>query len=339
MGLRIDQKIVVVTRPTQLAALRKKYNTRAQAKFQIVSAKKRELAKNEALGGADVERLAAGAFMELDEAAELYDAAVGQLRDELDFSDFDLPVQTVDRDFLPNFLFGPKDVVVTVGQDGLVANTAKYAMGLPIVAVNPDPQRIDGVLLPFRTDQARAAVRAVLQGKAKYRQVTLAEAILADGQRLMAFNELFIGNRTHVSARYRLSVAGRSEPQSSSGVLVCTGAGSTGWLSSVFNMAAGVAAMFGGGGSVKAPAPLRMNWEDPRLVFVVREPFVSKGSRAGLVSGVLEPGQEIAIESDMASNGVIFSDGVESDFLEFNAGATARIHTAAGRAKLVVGQV
>jgi NAD kinase len=337
MGLRIDQKIVVVTRPTQLAALRKKYNTRAQAKFQIVSAKKRELAKNEALGGADVERLAAGAFMELDEAAELYDAAVGQLRDELDFSDFDLPVQTVDRDFLPNFLFSPKDVVVTVGQDGLVANTAKYAVGLPIVAVNPDPQRIDGVLLPFRTDQARAAVRAVLQGKAKYRQVTLAEAILADGQRLMAFNELFIGNRTHVSARYRLSVAGRSEPQNSSGVLVCTGAGSTGWLSSVFNMAAGVAAMFGG--SANAPAPLRMKWEDPRLVFVVREPFVSKGSSAGLVSGVLEPGQEIAIESDMASNGVIFSDGVESDFLEFNAGATARIHTAAGRAKLVVGQV
>jgi NAD kinase len=337
MGIRIDQKIVVVTRPTQLESLRKKYSTRAQAKFQIVTAKKRELAKNEALGGAVLEEMAAGAFREIDQAAELYDAAVGQLREELDFSDFDLPVQTVDRDFLPNFLFGPKDIVVTVGQDGLVANTAKYAVGLPIVAVNPDPQRIDGVLLPFRTDQARAAVRAVLQGKAKYRQVTLAEAILADGQRLMAFNELFIGNRTHVSARYRLSVAGRSEPQSSSGVLVCTGAGSTGWLSSVFNMAAGVAAMFGG--SAKAPAPLRMKWEDPRLVFVVREPFVSKGSSAGLVSGVLEPGQEIAIESDMASNGVIFSDGVESDFLEFNAGATARIHTAAGRAKLVVGQV
>jgi hypothetical protein len=254
------------------------------------------------------------------------------LREDLDFSDFDLPVQTVDRDFLPNFLFGPRDIVVTVGQDGLVANTAKYAVGLPIVAVNPDPQRIDGVLLPFRTDQARAAVRSVLHGNAAYREVTLAEALLADGQRLLAFNELFIGSRTHVSARYRLSVAGKSEPQSSSGVLVCTGAGSTGWLSSIFNMAAGVAAVFGAKPTAKT---IRLNWEDPRLVYVVREPFVSKSSRAELVAGMLEPGGEIAIESDMPANGVIFSDGVEADALEFNAGAVARIKTAAGKARLV----
>src|SRR5213078_2433217 len=102
-----------------------------------------------------------------------------------DFDDFDLPVQTVDRDFLPNFLFGPRDVVVTVGQDGLVANTAKYAVGLPIVAVNPDPRRIDGILLPFHVAQARAAVRSVLQGNAHYREVTLAEASLDDGQKLL----------------------------------------------------------------------------------------------------------------------------------------------------------
>ena len=226
--------------------------------------------------------------------------------------------------------------VARIGQDGLVANTAKYAVGLPIVAVNPDPQRIDGVLLPFRTDQARAAVRSVLQGTAAYREVTLAEALLADGQRLLAFNELFIGNRTHVSARYRLSVGGRSEPQSSSGLLVCTGAGSTGWLSSVFNMAAGVAAMLGRGAA--APPPVRMGWEDPRLVYVVREPFASKQSRADLVAGMIDPGQEVAVESDMPANGVIFSDGVESDYLEFNAGASARIRSAPGKARLVVGK-
>src|SRR5436305_8534721 len=164
MGLRIDQKIVIVTRPTQLAALRRKFATRAQAKFQMVSAKKRELSRKRDLNQADLEELASKEFTEIDRAAEQYDQAVLQLRSELDFSDFDLPVQTVDRDFLPNFLFGPRDVVVTVGQDGLVANTAKYAVGLPIVAVNPDPQRIDGVLLPFRAEQARDAVRAVLAG-------------------------------------------------------------------------------------------------------------------------------------------------------------------------------
>ena len=148
----IDRKIVIVTRATQLQSLRNKYNTRSQARFQIVSAKKRELA-NSAPAGADLDELAEAAFAEVDLAAAQYDSSVQQLQHGLDFSDFDLPVQTIDREFLPNFVFGPHDIVVTVGQDGLVANTAKYVAGLPIVAVNPDPQRIDGVLLPFRTDR------------------------------------------------------------------------------------------------------------------------------------------------------------------------------------------
>lgn len=345
---RIDQKIVIVTRPTQLADLRKKFNTRSQAKFQIVTAKRRMLVKEQTdLPLADLERMADEEFERLDEAAETYDASVQQLRKDLDFNDFDVPVQVVDRDFLPNFLFGPSDVVVTVGQDGLVANTAKYALGLPIVAVNPDPQRIDGILLPFRTEQARAAVRAVLQGKARYRNVTLAQATLPDGQTLLAFNELFVGNRTHVSARYRLTVGRQTETQSSSGVLVSTGAGSTGWLSSIINMTRGVARALlrQTGDDSHAPpaasdrtghAPFRLPWEDPRLIYAVREPFVSKTSRADMVAGIVEPGQEVVVESDMAADGVIFSDGVQSDYLEFNAGAAARIRTAPGKARLVV---
>jgi NAD kinase len=344
MGLRIDQKIVIVTRPTQLAALKRKFSTPAQAKFQIVSSRKRELARSApARGGAELEAQAEQEFGAVVASSQKYDESVKQLRGDLDFGDFDLPVQTVDRDFLPNFVFGPHDVVVTVGQDGLVANTAKYALGLPIVAVNPDPQQIDGVLLPFRADQARDAVRAVLNGRAAYREVTLAEAILADGQRLLAFNELFIGNRTHVSARYRLTVAGHTEAQSSSGLLVCTGAGSTGWLSSIFNMTAGLMTSlrpFQGIPQRGAPTPvaaMRLAWEDPRLVYVVREPFASKTSGTNLVAGLVDPGHELAVESDMPANGVIFSDGVESDYLEFNAGATARIAAAAGKAKLVIG--
>ena len=52
-------------------------------------------------------------------------------------------------------------------------------------------------------------------------------ARLNDGQRLLAFNDFLIGHRTHVSARYRLTWHGRTETQSSSGILVSTGAGST----------------------------------------------------------------------------------------------------------------
>jgi hypothetical protein len=165
-----------------------------------------------------------------------------------------------------------------------------------------------------------------------FQAITLAEARLSDGQRLLGFNDLFIGARSHVSARYRLEAGGKREAQSSSGVLVSTGAGSTGWLSSVFNMAAGLAAFTGG----TAGAPPRLTWEDPRLVYVVREPYASRHSQATMVAGVLQAGQRLTVESLMPSGGVIFSDGVEADALAFNSGVVATIGAAAQRTRLVV---
>jgi hypothetical protein len=221
-----------------------------------------------------------------------------------------------------------------VGQDGLVANTAKYVGDLPIVAVNPDPARIDGVLLPFQVKEARGAVNRVLQNQARTRSVTLAQAALHDGQKLLAFNDLFIGTKSHVSARYQLSANEQTESQSSSGVLVSTGAGSTGWLSSMINMANGLGAFLDP--NLRSAWRMPLRWEDRQLVWIVREPFISKSSQAHLVAGRLEPGQELVIESQMSSDGVIFSDGVEQDFLTFTSGAIATISVADQAAKLVI---
>jgi hypothetical protein len=123
------------------------------------------------------------------------------------------------------------------------------------------------------------------------------------------------------------------EPQSSSGVIVSTGAGSTGWMSSVFNMAAGVAALTG----VHATKSIRLDWEDRRLLFVVREPFISRHSQARLIAGLIEPAQRLVLESLMPSGGVIFSDGIEADYLQFNSGAIVSVGAAAETARLVVG--
>ena len=302
-------KLVVVTRQTRLEELIVRFNTRGQARFYLEHS------------GSDF-----GAY---EREHDAYQLALDQVRRTLDFG---LPRQFLDRALVPTFTFGAGDVVVVLGQDGLVANTAKYAGSRPIIGVNPDPERFDGILLPFSPAEAPEAVARVLRDAAATRAVTLAEAELADGQRLLAFNDLFVGARSHVSARYRLRIGDRMEPQSSSGVLVSTGAGSTGWMSSVFNMAAGVTRFVGGQGG----ASPRLDWEDPRLVFAVREPFVSRHSTADIVAGFIQPGRELVIESLMPSGGAIFSDGIEADFLEFNAGATSRIHAAARHATLVV---
>ena len=303
------KKLVIVTRKTRLQELVERFNTRSQAKFYIEHA--------------------GGGFADYEREDDAYRSALEVLRRSLEF---DMPQQLIDRSLVPTFQFQKEDLVVTLGQDGLVANTAKYVMAQPIVAVNPEPVRFDGILLPFLPRQARAVVEKVIEQKAKIREVTLAEIKLNDGQRLLAFNDLFIGARSHVSALYRIRCREEAEVQSSSGVLVSTGAGSTGWLSSVFNMVSGIAS-FSGGREVQ---PIRLPWEDRRLIYVVREPFVSRHSRAGLVTGMLESGEELVLESLMPSGGVVFSDGMEADFLQFNSGAIATVRAAEQRARLVV---
>lgn len=84
-------------------------------------------------------------------------------------------------------------MIVVIGQDGLVANTAKYSHARPIVAVNPDKQRYDGILLPFDTTNFIDGVENVLSDNYQSLKVNFAEAHLNDGQRLLAFNDLFIG--------------------------------------------------------------------------------------------------------------------------------------------------
>ena len=328
MMREVQPGIVIVTRKTRLRGVLSRWATRGQAKFMLAQAVVHERARQGQTLSPATMAAANEQFGELESEDTTYQQVVDKLERDLNFG---LPVQLIDREYLPTFDFGRYQVVVVIGQDGLVANTAKYVGSLPIVAVNPDPQRIDGILLPFQVSQARRAVGEVLDGKHRVREVTLAEANLADGQRLLAFNDLFIGCASHVSARYELRVGRHSEPQSSSGIIVSTGAGSTGWFSSVINMACGMTQWLG----AKAHKPDPQPWEDRSLLWAVREPFVSKSSRAEHIAGRLPEGQELVIESQMSSGGVIFSDGVESDFLGFNAGTVASITVAQQRARLV----
>jgi hypothetical protein len=211
--------------------------------------------------------------------------------------------------------------------------------GQPVVALNPDPARIDGVLLPFDFPAAPTAIALALRNpEEKYwREVTMAQAKLNDGQSLLAVNDLFIGQKTHASARYRIRYGGREENQSSSGIIVSTGAGSTGWNRSILTGAAGIVEALT---QRKEAGTLRdryrFDWEARRLVFNVREPFISKTSGAEIIHGEINAKTAIEIVSQMPRNGVVFSDGVEEDCLEFNSGAMATISLAKRTLRLVV---
>lgn len=299
---------IIVKNKTRLEALIERFNTKAQAKFYI-----------ESLGGN---------FDDYVREHETFHHALVELQTQLSKV---VKNKTIERLYLPSFLFSEKNLIIVIGQDGLVANTAKYSKGCPIVAVNPDKERYDGVLLPFDTSDFLVGVEQVISKQFQSKTMRFAEAKLNDGQRLLAFNDLFIGASSHVSARYKIAFNKSIEEHSSSGLIVSTPAGSTGWLSSVFNMAYGVAGMF-----EKNLKPKKPKLKDNELLFAVREPFQSIRTQTGITTGIIKGQNHLTIESLMPTGGIIFSDGIESDFLKFNSGAIVTIGIAAETANIVM---
>jgi NAD kinase len=306
-----ENKIILIVRRTRLDDLVARFNTEDQARFYVEHL------------GAD--------FSDYQAEDRTYKNAVHEAQRILSRHG---RLQVVPRAFVPNFLFGPKDTAVALGQDGLVANVLKYLDGQLLLGVNPDPVRWEGVLLPFRVADLDGLMPEVFGEKRPIRAVTMAEAKLNTGQVLRGVNDLFIGPRSHTSARYTIRTGGRCESHSSSGIIVSTGLGSTGWFRSIVAGATGIA-------SALSARPLKIDekkafaWDADYLYFSVREPWPSKTSSADITFGKVTTRTPLVLVSQMPEDGVIFSDGIESDFLQFNSGTEATIHLAGKKGHLV----
>lgn len=227
----------------------------------------------------------------------------------------------VQRSDFDRFLFAPEDIIVAVGQDGLVANIAKYLNGQPVLGVNPSPKRYDGVLVKLVPDRLGDLLPGTLAGKARVQRRTMVEADLDNGEKLLALNEIFIGHRSHQSARYHIETEKNAEEHSSSGLIVASGTGATGWARSILEAT----------GQDLPLAP-----EEPAIIYLVREPFPSVTTGTALRSGKLS-GSRLSITSHMGEGGVIFADGIESDFVAFDWGRRVHLSCAARALRLVVG--
>ena len=309
MAGRGMNKIVLVTRKTRLQELVYKYNTVEQARFYIEHS------------GAD--------FSDYLKEDQVYRQAVAQVKDAAEKY---ARVQEIDRDFAANMIFGEKDIVIAVGQDGLVVNVMKYLDAQPLIGVNPDTSRWDGVLLPFEAGDMMKLLPKAIAGNYVSKQVTMAQAFSKDGQSLLAVNDLFIGCRTHTSARYDITWNRETENHSSSGIIISTGLGSTGWYKSVMAQTQRIAQFFGCG-----PIPYSLpKWSDEKLTFIVREPYPSCSTQTSIAYGQIGAQDHFHVTSKMPVNGVVFSDGIESDVIEFNAGTEIDVKIASRKGHLVV---
>lgn len=299
MASTLAPRVVLVTRSTELDGLLARHATREQARFFL-----------ETRGQS---------IFEVEERHRRFEE---ELQRVLAAVPTEWRRNRVDRADLSRFLFQPEDLVIVLGQDGLVANAAKYLDGQAVIGLNPEPERNEGVLVSHSPDAAAELMRETVSRSVRIEERTMVEARLDDGRSLVALNELFVGHRTHQSARYRLSWGGSEELQSSSGLIVTTGTGATGWARSIVRERAR---------RVELPGPT-----EDRLAFFVREAWPSVATGVELTQGLLGPGDELAVVSEM-EEGVLFGDGIEEDRVEFGWGRPARLGISRRRLRLVVG--
>ena len=307
-----NRKIILIKRKTRLEELVHRYNTIEQAKFVIEHS------------GSD--------FSDYVLEDQNYKRVITSITAVLEKISY---VQILEREYISTYIFGRDDIVVAVGQDGLVANVLKYLDEQPLLGVNPDAKRYDGVLLPFRPEDLEKVMTEVIHNERKFKEVTLARVDLNDGQFLLGVNDIFIGPKSHTSAQYILSQNEAKERQSSSGIIISTGLGATGWLKSIL---AGALKIMESccDREIELTQREAFNWNSDFLYYTVREPYPSKWTSANMVFGKIEGHSLLKIQSLMPENGVIFSDGMESDYLHFNSGSEATISVAGHKGRLVV---
>ena len=160
----------------------------------------------------------------------------------------------------------------------------------------------------------------VAAGRAALEHRTMAAARLDDGQELLALNEIFVGHVSHQSARYALRVGERSERQSSSGLIVATGTGGTGWAASIRRERHS---------ALRLPAP-----DEDALSFFVREPWPSATTGTELSEGLLAGAAALEVQCEMNEGGVVFGDGIEADHLTLDWGQRVEVRVAGSKLRL-----
>lgn len=219
-----------------------------------------------------------------------------------------------ERDELSRFLFEPDDLVAVVGQDGLVANVSKYLDGQWVIGFDPLGAATAGPLVPHPVDAAPDLFADVVAGRAGVVLRSMVAARTDDGQVLTGLNEVYVGQVGHQSARYELTWRDAAESQSSSGVIVGTGTGATGWCASIARVSAPRLAL---------PGP-----SDRDLVWFVREPWPSPSTGTDLSFGPLADHETLRLR--VASDSlVVFADGIEDDRLVLGWGQQVEIGRAA----------
>lgn len=198
-------------------------------------------------------------------------------------------------------------LVVALGGDNHFQRVARLLTEQLIVGVNSDPQTSAGALTRFTVTGFTRSLRRLLAGSLPVEEWTRLQ-VAVNGTPLadQALCEVFVGERDRCAmSRHVLESDRRREEQKCSGLLVVTGAGSTGWYAS--------AARFLAAGNV----PFSKTHHGFR--FLVTEPHQTPFQRNRLLHGRLTGNKRLTLVSLNGRHGTVCLDAFQHHALPYGA--------------------
>jgi len=210
-------------------------------------------------------------------------------------------------------------VIIALGGDDFFKLVTHHIEGsLPILGVNSDPSSSVGALLPITIEELPEALKRLEKGDYRIDPWTRISLRMNGVECGSAINDIVLGKRDfRLTSRHELEYQGVKVMQRSSGILISTGVGSTGWYAS--------AGLYLGDHDRSFPKTARY------ARFELREPSVTvtevDGKRVtrlpDLVEGTLVENETLRITSLNDDEGLACRDSFDS--VPFPRGAVAEI--------------
>lgn len=219
--------------------------------------------------------------------------------------------QFVSRNDLTKRIVYNKDLVISLGGDNHFQYITHFVDSELIMGINSDPLASEGALTYFTTKNFERILKKLQNDKFEVEEWTRLEAKLNGSKVERATDSYFLGEYSRIKAStHILEFRGKKERQKCAGLIVATGAGSTGWFNS--------ACRYIHHKGKKFPKTKKC------AEFLVTEAYRGKINKYSMLSGTIKKDDELIVHSLNDDKGILIADSMNAEH-NFNEGAKAVI--------------
>jgi len=201
-------------------------------------------------------------------------------------------------------------LIISFGGDNSFTYTSHYAGDTPIIGINSDPLRSVGALCMWSSKDLEETIETILKEEYEIENWTRLKTTINDEKITSATSEYYFGEKQRKDmSRNTIEYRGKEYEQKSSGIIIATGAGSTGWYNSANRF------LF--------PEGNTFTKTEKKAVFINTEPYAYTRKIGELYAGEIREGEKLIIHSLNDEGGTVSCDSWEE--YDFIRGKTAVI--------------